>query len=104
MTIAMKEPGKALRTLFVPNELSLFQQLVDGYIETITLRDGLIMIVNEEGKIRDLEPNFYFATIDDDIRGTALFVGADGEEFAEIRPQDLEFLRELFGREEAVNA
>ena len=42
----------------IENKLSVLQDIVGGYIEYVDLsQDGLTMIVNEEGKIYDLEYN-----------------------------------------------
>jgi len=37
--------------------LKELQKAVGGYIELVQLLDGNIMIINEEGKLNDLEPN-----------------------------------------------
>lgn len=37
--------------------LSELQGFVEGYIEIVELKDGKIMIVNEEGKLKDLPFN-----------------------------------------------
>lgn len=37
--------------------LSELQGFVDGYIEIVELKDGKIMVVNEEGKLKDLPFN-----------------------------------------------
>jgi hypothetical protein len=37
--------------------LSELQDFVEGYIEIIDLRNGKIMVVNEEGKLKDLPFN-----------------------------------------------
>ena len=66
--------------------LENLQKIVGGYIETLYLGHGLILIVNEEGKLMNLEPNFrtargFFA---DTIVGTAIVVGANGEDFGNV--------------------
>lgn len=33
------------------------QEIVDGYVEVVPLADGRIMLLNEEGKLRDLDVN-----------------------------------------------
>ena len=38
MKILYKAPGEALRSMVIPNELGVMQQLVDGYIEPITTK------------------------------------------------------------------
>ena len=80
MTAIIKNPGQPAFIRQIDNELSALQDLVGGYIQTVYLPHGVIMIVNEEGKLMNLKPNFRFGN--DLIVGTAVFVSADGEEFA----------------------
>ena len=80
MTAIIKNPGQPAFTRQIDNELSALQDLVGGYIQTVYLPHGVIMIVNEEEKLMGLKPNFRLEH--DLIVGTAVFVSADGEEFA----------------------
>lgn len=63
--------------------LETLQGYVDGYIEYVTIDDGIDMIINEEGKINGLEPNWVATLLYgqfDVIVGDALVVGVkDGE-------------------------
>ena len=102
MRVLLKEPGKDPRTMIIPNDLGTLQQLVDGYIETHTLTDGLVMIVNEEGKLKGLEPNFYVDRLKDTILGTAIFCGEDGEEFTDIDEHDLTVLQTFFSLDDII--
>ena len=102
MRVLLKEPGKDPRTMIIPNDLGTLQQLVDGYIETHTLTDGLVMIVNEEGKLKGLEPNFYVDRLKDTILGTAIFCGEDGEEFTDIDEYDLTVLQTFFSLDDII--
>lgn len=78
------EPDKAPRIETIPNELHTLQRLVDGYIEVCPLVEDMLMIINEEGKLRGLPKNFWMEVIGDYIVGTALFVGVDGDEFDNV--------------------
>jgi len=60
--------------------LKEMQDCVEGYIEFVWLKDGKILVVNEDGKIKGLEPN-HVATaiimdqgINDHIVGNALLI------------------------------
>ena len=74
----------------IPNTLKALQETVGGYIETVTLDNGVVLICNEEGKLRDMPYNFthrqMFGAIplQYPIFGTVIACGADGEEFADI--------------------
>ena len=79
--VIVKEPGMAPEWRIIPNELEALQREVDGYIEVIRFAEDAAMIVNEEGKLLGLEPNFRFGV--DMIVGTAILCGIDGEEFTD---------------------
>ena len=68
--------------------LKNLQKTVDGHIEVVTvLKDkGLVMICNEEGKIRGLQRNFVMGTppFHDIIVGTVILCGTDDENFADV--------------------
>ena len=70
MRILYKQPGEDPRSMVIPNELGVMQQLVGGHIETLRISDNGILVMNEEGKLLGLEPNFYhgedFASLPDD--------------------------------------
>ena len=87
MRVIFKEPGKEPRTMIIPNTLKMLQDLVGGYIETIRVSDRAILIMNEEGKLKGLEPNFFFGAIGDIIVGPVLIVGDGGEDFTDL-PED----------------
>lgn len=82
--VMVKEPGHNAKweRREVENTLRTFQGLVGGYIETVTVCDGLVLIVNEEGKLMNMEPNVPFRG--DWLVGTVVAVGLDkdGENFA----------------------
>lgn len=78
------EPGKDPRIETIPNELHTLQRLVDGYIEVCPLAEDMVMIINEEGKLRGLPKNFWMEVIGGYIVGTAVFVGVDGDEFDDV--------------------
>lgn len=104
-----KEPGKTARAKMIENELEAFQAAVGGYIETVPLVNGFLMLVNEEGKLRGLEHNFYVertggrisftpdaSSAHDDIRGPIVILRTDGEEFASLGPMEQDEILETF--------
>lgn len=76
MKVIIKEVGKSPRIEDIENTLEALQTLVNGYIETVTLHNGVVLICNEEGKMQGLPPNFGIGG--DTIVGTAVFVGHNG--------------------------
>jgi len=77
--------------------LENLQNTVGGYIETITVIKGVILICNEEGKLRNLEPNMWLNG--DLIRGTIIICGQSGEDISDI-PITLQQWRNIVDRQE----
>lgn len=67
---------------WISNTLKNLQNIVDGYIETTSPRRGLVIICNEEGKLKNLEPNVFLRG--EMYVGTIIVCGAAGDEFADI--------------------
>lgn len=85
--VIIKRPDEPVgHVTAISNTLQNFQRTVGGNIETICLDVDAIIICNEEGKLRNLEPNI---EIDGDILvGTIIVVGIAEEDFADI-PADM---------------
>ena len=78
----------SIRVIDVPNELHALQQAVGGHIETVGLKDGGVMIVDEEGLLKQYQRNDLASIISGHhIYGTALIVGADEDEFDDVPQQ-----------------
>lgn len=83
MKVIIKRPDEPVgHVQTIPNDLKALQKIVDGHIETVYLDSGLVMIVNEEGKLRGLPVSFQ--TQYDTIVGTAVICGQCGDEFADV--------------------
>ena len=83
----------------INNTLADLQQVVGGYIETVTLpRTGLVIIVNEEGRLLDLPVNGVLnigSLTGQLLVGTVLVVRAapGAEDFSGVRACDLGLIR-----------
>lgn len=82
--VIFKEPGEAPRVepLF-DNDLKAFQNAVGGYIEAVTIATDLVIIYNEEGRLKGLPHNTTVFGVD--FCGTIIAAGVKGEEFASLR-------------------
>lgn len=67
----------------VSNTLEELQQIVGGYIETVTFADDMVIICDEEGRLKRRPYNCSPANIVD-LFGTIIVVGTKGEEFADV--------------------
>lgn len=91
---AMKLELNSIEIIDIENDLHALQQAVGGHIETVTLKDGGIMIVDEEGLLKQYPRNDLASIISGHhIYGTALIVGADGDEFDDVPEQYLPLLK-----------
>ena len=99
MRAIVKEPGRMPDVRNVSNDLRALQDIVGGYIETVTFTTDCVAICNEEGRIRGMAHNICFCGVD--FVGPVIFVGADGEEFTDLTQETAAFLiRELTKEEE----
>lgn len=74
--------------------LGNLQKTVGGYIEAVPLTDKIVMICNEEGKLKGLEPNFHLPF--DTIVGTVIICGRDKDcNFIDV-PIDFKTWKYLF--------
>lgn len=85
-------------------ELESIQQTVDGhfeipYINKRLSENEILTIVNEEGKLLELEPTVILKKgnrIFDTLNGTVLFLSAYGEEMNSLSEEQKEIIKEEF--------
>lgn len=80
----------------IVDELEVYQKFVDGCIECVRLHERLVMVVNDEGLIRELPENIiasclYWSITGQPVTpicGNAILVGVDPEsgEFCNLPP------------------
>lgn len=90
INVVVKEPGKDPERMRVENRLETFQQLVAGYIETVSITKDVLAIVNEEGLILGLPESGVCG-----LYGTVVFVRPKGDEFASLLKLDEHTLCQL---------
>ena len=81
-----KRPGEKGEFALIENTLSSYQSEVGGYIEIVPLGRKFVLIVNEEGKLQELDENFDFRW--DVLVGTVLGAQTDGEDFTDIESEE----------------
>lgn len=95
LVIIVKEPGKAPEEREIKGDLESLKEIVGGYIEMVTLPRsiGLVMVCNEEGKLKGMLPNFPLGF--DMIVGTVFFSRTRGPELTSVYVGDLEKVKRL---------
>ena len=94
--VVIKEPGQPPRVepLF-ENTLEAFQKAVGGYIEAVTVAEDMVLICNEEGRLRGLPFNVEVLGIG--FVGTVIAVGVNGDEFASLKSVHVPHVLRLLG-------
>ena len=83
----------------ISNTLENLQNIVGGYIETVTCSNGVVIICNEEGRLNMLPvnctvfPRGWSARVT--LVGDIIVVGSKGDEFADV-PIDLETWKTVY--------
>lgn len=101
------EPGGEPTKIAFTDDLDKYQKLVGGLIEVVKLQDrngptGILAIVNEEGRIRGLEPCGWLEYgAGEWLVGPVLFVRDAGDEFGSLKDEDYAVIEECFGRYES---
>lgn len=94
MKAILKEVGKKPKEVEIENALEALQKAVGGYIEPHNFDDGLVMLYNEEGKIKGLPVNFEMCW--GYIFGDVLFVQDGGDEFTDLSDKNKALVFECF--------
>ena len=90
--IIYRQPLHAAREMTVDNTLKAVQELVGGYIETVPLNmPGVILVCNEEGKLRGMKPDPYPGM--PDLVGPGFICGVSGEEFDDVPREFVKLVR-----------
>ena len=90
MKVIIKQPGKEPEVAEIENTLPALQQVVGGYIETVTLAADCCIICNEEGRLEGQPYNLTFCGVS--FVGPILVVGIDVDEFSSLDKQQIDFL------------
>ena len=87
ISVIIKEPGKKPKRKTIKNTLEALQKVVGGHIETVTLAENIVLVVNEEGLIHHLPYNCTF--MHHSIYGPMMLVGVEGDSFCSL-PYEIE--------------
>lgn len=90
--VLKKRPGEPWHLEPIRNDLESLQLFVDGYIEAVGITSDLVLICNEEGRIRNMEYNVNILNMP--IYGPIINAGVDGEEFDDL-PADVKQLIDI---------
>ena len=93
-------PGEDPRMVRIENTVKGIQKLIGGHFQAITFlgNDDVVLLCDDDGKLKGLEPNFWFEN--DIIVGPVLFVGTNelGDDFDDISFIDAKTLMDIMPR------
>jgi hypothetical protein len=83
------------------HSLENLQKFVGGYIEAVRVNESITIWINEEGKLVELEPNFYLTDKNgkayDIVVGDVLIAGTDSEgETVSLTDEEIKEVQERF--------
>ena len=91
--VIIKDPGSKPRSVWISDTLENLQKHVGGYIEINHIATDLVVICDEEGRLKD-KP-FCARILNWNFVGTIILAGSKGEDLADI-PVTMAELREAF--------
>ncbi len=91
--VLIKQPGKAPYTTWISDTLENLQRTVGGYIETVTLTRNLVVICDEEGRLKGKPHNCTVGGVE--FVGDIIVAGVEGEEIVSY-PTDWQTIKQAF--------
>lgn len=94
----IKNVGEKGKITSINNDLKSFQDIVKGYIEVYPLRDDILIVCNEEGKLQNLDLNFSIPCRNgytEHIVGNVVIVSNEGEDFGSLNEEQISFLKKI---------
>lgn len=93
MRVLCFTPGQARPTIrHIDADLASMQSAVGGYIETVTLKDGLVIVCDEEGRLKGLPVNRIVDGVS--ICGPFFICRAEDDDFVELSLEEINRLRD----------
>lgn len=94
--VAVKKVDEAVDFVEIDNTLEAAQEIVGGYIEMVSIGNGIYFVCDDEGKLKGKNFNFEFGG--DYIVGDVFFVRADDEgDFASLDENDIYEIEDIIG-------
>ena len=90
MRVIFKKPGKEPEVKNIKNTLKTLQNAVKGYIEILPLIEDIVLICNEEGKLKGLSPNINWNR--DEIVGNIVIASSCFGELKSLSDYELDIM------------
>lgn len=90
--VVAQNPGEISRIVAVTNTLEALEELVQGDIQTVTLANGLILVMDVEGRLKGKPENVH-TRLYGDIVGTVFITAADSKYFISLTTEQIQTAR-----------
>jgi hypothetical protein len=98
--VVVKEPGKPAEVKEIENDWLTFKDLIGCEIfSSVTIGAGIIMYIDDVGKLKDLPFNFRLGTSDYVVGNAVFFSNDGGEDEQSLTDNQIEYLTLCFGRD-----
>lgn len=94
MRIVVKKVDRLPEVREIKSDLVEFQDIVGGYIECLPVGENILCVLNEEGKLKGLRPNFISGM--DIICGDVFFCSQGREDFESLNDEQIKMLMNIF--------
>lgn len=91
--VLIKRPDEPPRSVWISDTLENLQRTVGGYIEIVTLQRGLVVICDEEGRLKGKPHNCTIRGVE--FVGEIVIAGQEGEELADY-PTDFQTIKAAY--------
>lgn len=90
--VVAQNPGEISRIVTVPNTLEALQELVGGYIEVHYIGNGLLLVMDEEGRLKGLPENVRCVQYGT-IVGPVFITADQDEDFRSLTTEEIQAAR-----------
>ena len=90
--VVVQHPGEISRIVSVPDTLEALQKLVGGYIEVVSIGRGLLLVMNEEGRLRGMKENVRCVQYGT-IFGSVFITADKDEDFRSLTTEEIQSAR-----------
>lgn len=90
--VIIKRPGEVASVESIVNDYETLKEIVGGFIEqcyTDVIKLNVAMIINEEGKLLNLQKNFNIKDYSDYVVGNAIFIRYENGEVIDLTDEDI---------------
>lgn len=90
--VVVQNPGEISRIVTVPNTLEALQELVGGHIEVHHISGSLLLVMDEEGRLKGLPENVRCVQYGT-IVGPVFITADQDEDFRSLTPEEIQTAR-----------